>query len=129
MYYLDELYVLVLSGYQDFCIHQRVWIFSEQLHPDLLIPEIQEKEYCCILGKLWYSTVIPLLSTFQNQSIRLSACWDHWQLYHTIFSSGDCLLMKEFACWIWYSLLWLICVPIQGVVKYINIWLSSCNQG
>ena len=72
MYYLDELYVLVLSGHQDFCICQRVWIFSEQLYPDLLIPKIQEKEYCLYIGEavVLYCDTTPLhLSESEHKSL------------------------------------------------------------
>ena len=48
--------------YQDFCICQRVRIFSEQLYPDLLIPKIQEKEYCLYIREVvvLYCDTTPL---------------------------------------------------------------------
>lgn len=63
---MDELHVLVLSGPQDFCDVKRgsIWIFSEQLCPDLLIPKIREKEYCSILihrdAMVFYCNTTPL---------------------------------------------------------------------
>lgn len=127
---MDELHVLVLSGPQDFCDVKRgsIWIFSEQLCPDLWIPKIREKEYCSILihGMLWCSTVIPLPSTFQNQSVHPSGCWDHWRLYHGVASSGDRSLiswLKMISLFLWSS------ASCYRMLWSVEIQLPGCNQG
>lgn len=64
MFYLGELnvlYVLVPWEHQDFYNVKggNIWIFSQQLCPNLLIPKIKKKNIVqsWYMGMLWYSTV------------------------------------------------------------------------
>ena len=73
---MDELHVLVLSAPQDFCDVKggSIWIFSEQLCPELLIPKIQEKEHCSIPiyrdAMVFYCNTTPLnLSESKHASL------------------------------------------------------------
>lgn len=102
VYYLHELHVWALSGPQDSCdVKEAVlWIFKEQMCPDLLIPKIQGKEYCSIQthrdAVVFYPDTTP--SIFQNRSMHFSRCWDHWHLRHSnhhALTRGNCILTPE----------------------------------
>lgn len=123
MFYLGELnvlYVLVPWEHQDFYNVKggNIWIFSQQLCPNLLIPNIKKK--ILFNPDTWgcYGILLltPCPSTFHNQSIHFSRCLDHWQL----FFSGDCPLRKRCVYHRWHPLFCDHLCPLTGCCEVVQ---------
>lgn len=106
-------------------------VFGFSVNNCVLTSEFQKFEKKNIVqswytGMLWCSTVIPLPSTFQNQSVHPSGCWDHWRLYHGVASSGDRSLiswLKMISLFLWSS------ASCYRMLWSVEIQLPGCNQG